>query len=53
MTQPPSYPTPPAGGPPPTAGGLAPPGPHPRGYAVPRQYLHDGVARTIVVKVSG
>ncbi|MFI7592419.1 RDD family protein [Micromonospora sp. NPDC049359] len=36
MTQPPSYPTPPAGGPPPAAGGVAPsPGPHPQGYGVP------------------
>ncbi|WFE95093.1 RDD family protein [Micromonospora sp. WMMD987] len=38
MTQPPSYPTPPAGGYPPAAGGFAPPaGPHPQGYAVPPQ----------------
>ncbi|MEV0944418.1 RDD family protein [Micromonospora wenchangensis] len=38
MTQPPSYPTPPAGGPRPAAGGFAPPaGPHPQGYAVPPQ----------------
>ncbi|MBO4162144.1 RDD family protein [Micromonospora antibiotica] len=38
MTQPPSYPTPPAGGPGPAAGGFAPPaGPHPQGYAVPPQ----------------
>ncbi|MCO1596696.1 RDD family protein [Micromonospora sp. RHAY321] len=44
MTQPPSYPTPPAGGPPPTAGGFAPPGPHPQGYAVPPQYAPPGYA---------
>ncbi|MEV4722317.1 RDD family protein [Micromonospora humida] len=38
MTQPPSYPTPPAGGPGPAAGGFAPPaGPTPQGYAVPPQ----------------
>ncbi|MBM0255961.1 RDD family protein [Micromonospora sp. 4G55] len=38
MTQPPTYPTPPAGGPSPTAGGFAPPsGPTPQGYAVPPQ----------------
>ncbi|WP_091247568.1 RDD family protein [Micromonospora matsumotoense] len=38
MTQPPTYPTPPAGGSPPAAGGFAPPGgPHPQGYAVPPQ----------------
>ncbi|WP_329015628.1 RDD family protein [Micromonospora rifamycinica] len=38
MTQPPSYPTPPAGGPGPAAGGFAPPaGLHPQGYAVPPQ----------------
>ncbi|WP_435205369.1 RDD family protein [Micromonospora sp. bgisy143] len=43
MTQPPSYPTPPAGGPPPAAGGVAPsPGPHPQGYAVPPQYAPPG-----------
>ncbi|WP_328342375.1 RDD family protein [Micromonospora sp. NBC_00421] len=38
MTQPPTHPTPPAGGPPPAAGGFAPPsGPTPQGYAVPPQ----------------
>ncbi|MEV0805571.1 RDD family protein [Micromonospora sp. NPDC050200] len=39
MTQPPTYPTPPAGGPSPAAGGgFAPPsGPTPQGYAVPPQ----------------
>ncbi|MEU5563791.1 RDD family protein [Micromonospora musae] len=43
MTQPPSYPTPPAGGPPPTAGGFAPPpNPTPVGYAVPPQYVPPG-----------
>ncbi|MFF5053402.1 RDD family protein [Micromonospora sp. NPDC000663] len=43
MTQPPSYPTPPAGGPQPAAGGFAPPpGPHPQGYAVPPQYAPPG-----------
>ncbi|MEV1329502.1 RDD family protein [Micromonospora costi] len=41
MTQPPSYPTPPAGGPWPTAGGFAPPaGPQP--YGVPPQYAPPG-----------
>ncbi|WP_430498503.1 RDD family protein [Micromonospora trifolii] len=45
MTQPPSYPTPPAGGPQPTAGGFAPqPGPHPHGYAAPPQYAPPGYA---------
>ncbi|MGC5289160.1 RDD family protein [Micromonospora sp. DT231] len=45
MTQPPSYPTPPAGGPQPAAGGVAPPpGPHPHGYAVPPQYAPPGYA---------
>ncbi|MBQ0988943.1 RDD family protein [Micromonospora sp. H61] len=45
MTQPPSYPTPPAGGPRPTAGGFAPqPGPHPHGYAAPPQYAPPGYA---------
>ncbi|WP_088996365.1 RDD family protein [Micromonospora echinaurantiaca] len=39
MTQPSTYPTPPAGGPAPTAGGFAPPaGPTPQGYAVPPQF---------------
>ncbi|MGC5331355.1 RDD family protein [Micromonospora sp. DT62] len=39
MTQPPTYPTPPAGGPPPAAGGFAPPsGPSSQGYAVPPQH---------------
>ncbi|MEV0215318.1 RDD family protein [Micromonospora sp. NPDC050695] len=42
MTQPPSYPMPPAGGLPPAAGGFAPPGPHPQGYAVPPQYAPPG-----------
>ncbi|MEU8299269.1 RDD family protein [Micromonospora sp. NPDC048909] len=43
MTQPPSYPMPPAGGPPPTAGGFAPPaGPAPQPYAVPPQYGPPG-----------
>ncbi|MEU5789260.1 RDD family protein [Micromonospora purpureochromogenes] len=38
MTQPPTYPMPPAGGPSPAAGGFAPPsGPTPQGYAVPPQ----------------
>ncbi|MEU5937661.1 RDD family protein [Micromonospora sp. NPDC047548] len=38
MTQPPTYPTPPAGGPSPAAGGFAPPsGPTSQGYAVPAQ----------------
>ncbi|MET7864015.1 RDD family protein [Micromonospora taraxaci] len=45
MTQPPSYPTPPAGGPQPAAGGFAPPpGPHPQGYAAPPQYAPPGYA---------
>ncbi|MEU8421665.1 RDD family protein [Micromonospora sp. NPDC048835] len=45
MTQPPSYPTPPAGGPQPAAGGVAPPpGPHPQGYAAPPQYAPPGYA---------
>ncbi|MBG6069142.1 RDD family protein [Micromonospora ureilytica] len=45
MTQPPSYPTPPAGGPRPTTGGVAPqPGPHPHGYAAPPQYAPPGYA---------
>ncbi|TNH31039.1 RDD family protein [Micromonospora orduensis] len=45
MTQPPSYPTPPAGGPQPAAGGFTPPpGPHPQGYAVPPQYAPPGYA---------
>ncbi|PZF94454.1 RDD family protein [Micromonospora deserti] len=39
MTQPPRYPTPPAGGPAPTVGGFAPPtDPAPHGYPVPPQY---------------
>ncbi|MFI6261213.1 RDD family protein [Micromonospora sp. NPDC051006] len=43
MTQPPSYPMPPAGGPPPTAGGFAPPaGPAPQPYTVPPQYGPPG-----------
>ncbi|MET7945361.1 hypothetical protein [Micromonospora sp. NPDC005324] len=51
MTQPSSYPMPPAGGPPPTAGGIAPqPGPHPQGYAP--QHRHTEFAATVVVKVS-
>ncbi|MGC5017463.1 RDD family protein [Micromonospora sp. DT47] len=40
MTQPPTHPTPPAGGPLPAAGGFAPPSgpyPYPQGYAVPPQ----------------
>ncbi|WP_230688941.1 RDD family protein [Micromonospora sp. WMMD558] len=37
MTQPPSYPMPPAGGPPPAAGGSLPPA-GPPGYAVPPQW---------------
>ncbi|WFF01837.1 RDD family protein [Micromonospora sp. WMMD964] len=45
MTQPPSYPTPPAGGPQPAAGGVVPPpGPHPQGYAAPPQYAPPGYA---------
>ncbi|MGB2572323.1 RDD family protein [Micromonospora citrea] len=45
MTQPPTYPTPPAGGQPPAAGGFAPPaGPTPQGYAVPPQYAPPGWA---------
>ncbi|MEU8258769.1 hypothetical protein AB0C06_31410 [Micromonospora inaquosa] len=51
MTQPLSYPTPPAGGRQPTTGGVAPqPGPHPQGYA-PR-HLRAEFAGTVVVKVS-
>ncbi|RLK08800.1 putative RDD family membrane protein YckC [Micromonospora sp. M71_S20] len=43
MTQPPTYPTPPAGGPPPAAGGFAPPaGPANQGYAVPPQHAPPG-----------
>ncbi|MER7330927.1 MULTISPECIES: RDD family protein [unclassified Micromonospora] len=43
MTQPPTYPTPPAGGPTPAAGGFAPPtGPTSQGYAVPPQYAPPG-----------
>ncbi|WBB66092.1 RDD family protein [Micromonospora sp. WMMD812] len=43
MTQPPSYPMPPAGGPPPTAGGFAPPpGPISPGHTVPPQYAPPG-----------
>ncbi|MET8368472.1 RDD family protein [Micromonospora profundi] len=43
MTQPPTYPTPLAGGPPPAAGGFAPqPGQIPHGYAVPPQYAPPG-----------
>ncbi|MGK5518430.1 RDD family protein [Micromonospora sp. URMC 107] len=43
MTQPPTYPTPPAGGPPPAAGGFAPPsGPANQGYAVPPQHAPSG-----------
>ncbi|MFY1596825.1 RDD family protein [Micromonospora sp. WMMD737] len=43
MTQPPTYPTPPAGGPPPAAGGFAPPsGPSSQGYAVPPQHTPPG-----------
>ncbi|MFC0503833.1 RDD family protein [Micromonospora costi] len=41
MTQPPSYPTPPAGGPWPTAGGFAPPA-APQPYGVPPQYAPPG-----------
>ncbi|MGI5524295.1 RDD family protein [Micromonospora sp. CA-259024] len=44
MTQPPSYPTPPVGGPQPATGGVAPPGPHPQGYAAPPQYAPPGYA---------
>ncbi|MGW4500138.1 RDD family protein [Micromonospora sp. NPDC004336] len=43
MTQPPPYPTPPAGGHPPAAGGFAPPsGPTSQGYAAPPQYAPPG-----------
>ncbi|WP_091626728.1 RDD family protein [Micromonospora peucetia] len=43
MTQPPTYPTPPAGGQPPAAGGFAPPsGPASQGYAVPQQHAPSG-----------
>ncbi|MGN9766855.1 RDD family protein [Micromonospora sp. SD12] len=43
MTQPPTYPTPPAGGHPPAAGGFAPPaGPAHQGYAVPPQHVPPG-----------
>ncbi|MEV0876913.1 RDD family protein [Micromonospora echinofusca] len=44
MTQPPTYPTPPAGGHPPAAGGgFAPPaGPANQGYAVPPQHVPPG-----------
>ncbi|MEU6078051.1 RDD family protein [Micromonospora sp. NPDC047074] len=43
MTQPPTYPTPPAGGPSPAAGGFAPPsGPANQAYAVPPQYAPPG-----------
>ncbi|WP_320067825.1 RDD family protein [Micromonospora sp. RTGN7] len=45
MTQPPTYPTPPAGGQPPAAGGVAPhPAPAPQGYAVPAQLRPAGYA---------
>ncbi|WP_117664828.1 RDD family protein [Micromonospora sp. MW-13] len=45
MTQPPTYPTPPAGGQPPAAGGVAPPpAPVPQGYAVPAQPGPTGYA---------
>ncbi|WP_433345077.1 RDD family protein [Micromonospora sp. CA-111912] len=45
MTQPPTYPTPPAGGQPPAAGGVAPPpAPAPQGYAVPAQPGPTGYA---------
>ncbi|MEH1099713.1 RDD family protein [Micromonospora sp. CPCC 205561] len=45
MTQPPTYPTPPAGGPTPAAGGFAPPsGPASQGYAVPPQHAPPGQA---------
>ncbi|MFI0796744.1 RDD family protein [Micromonospora rubida] len=44
MTQPPPYPTPPAGGQPPAGGVAPPPAPAPQGYAVPAQPGPTGYA---------